>query len=158
MREMMARVMCVLASVMVIALSAVFAVRHNRAAPAPILREPTRETPTPVDTAPAPVSARSPLDASRLARGREVYTREQCGSCHAFGGEGNPRRPLDGVGARMPPAELRAWITGTGVAVGQLSPATVRRKQRYTEMSAEDFEALIAYLQSGPPMAGRAIP
>ena len=154
----MAKVMCVLASVMVIALSALFAVRHNRAAPAPNVREPTHATPTPVDTARAPVAAPAPVDASRLARGREVYTREQCGSCHTFGGEGNPRRPLDGVGVRLQPAELRAWITGTGVAATQLSPATVRRKQRYTEMPAEDLEALIAYLQSSPPVVGRAIP
>jgi mono/diheme cytochrome c family protein len=151
MREMMARVMCVLAGVMVIALSALFAVRHNRAAPGPDLHEPASATPRPAATPAAPEPTPPPVDPSRMARGREVFGREHCGSCHAFGGDGNPRRPLDGVGTRLQPAELRAWITGTGVAERQLSPATVRRKQRYTEMPAEDLEKLIEYLQSTPP-------
>lgn len=144
----MARVMCVLASVMVIALSALFAVRHNRTAPAEILREPTHKTSTSINLAAKPEPAPAPLDTARIARGREVFAREQCGSCHAFGGDGNPRRPLDGVGSRLQPAELRAWITGTGVAEAELSPATLRLKRRYTEMPMEDMEALITYLQS----------
>jgi mono/diheme cytochrome c family protein len=158
MREMMARVMCVLAGVMVIALSALFAVRHNRAAPGPDLHEPAPATPRPAATPAAPEPTPPPVDPSRMARGREVFGREQCGSCHAFGGGGNPRRPLDGVGTRLQPAELRAWITGTGVAEGQLSAATVRRKQRYTEIPADDLDALIVYLQSSPAGPGRPIP
>jgi hypothetical protein len=59
---------------------------------------------------------------------------------------GNPRNPLDDVGTRRTAAELREWITGTGSANDQLSPAVVRRKQHYQELSEAEFQALVAFL------------
>ena len=130
MREIIARVVCFLTVVVVVALAHLFAERHN-----------------PQISVQAPASPTvAPIPSSRAARGREVYNAQGCSSCHAIAGEGNPRNPLDGVGVRRTAVELREWITGTGVAIEQLSPAVVRRKQRYQELSEAELQALVVFL------------
>ena len=133
MREIIARVVCLLTVAVVVALAHLFAARHNPhvSAPGPPLtRAPTAE----------------PAVSSDAVRGREVYNAQGCASCHAIAGSGNPRNPLDDVGTRRNAAELRDWIMGTGSAVEQLSPAVVRRKQRYQELPEAELKALVAYL------------
>lgn len=83
-----------------------------------------------------------------MARGRQVYTEQGCTTCHAVGGVGNPRSALDRAGSRWDAAELRDWITGTGVAADMLSPAIVKRKERYAALPATDLNALVAYLST----------
>ena len=135
MREIIARLVCLLAVAVVVALAHVFAERHNpRGAPAAAPR-------------PAPAAAAlEPVLSPDQARGREVYDAQGCASCHAIAGEGNPRNPLDDVGARRSVGELRDWIAGTGPATGLLAPAVVKRKQRYRELPDGDLQALAAYL------------
>jgi mono/diheme cytochrome c family protein len=135
MREIIARLICVLTVVVVLALAHGFAARHNPQGARPIGK------PEEVATA-----AGVTVSAPDIVRGREVYAGQGCASCHAIAGSGNPRNPLDGVGARRSRAELLEWITGTGAAADQLSPAVVRRKERYRELSPRDSNALIAYL------------
>ena len=144
MREIIARLVCFLTVAVVLALAHVFAARHNlpRAAvtAAPVI---TNARPPAIDTSPPVVTPPPEID-----RGHDVYGEQGCASCHAVAGAGNPRNPLDGVGARRTRAELFEWVTGTGVAADQLSPAVVRRKARYRELSQADLDALIAYLAS----------
>ena len=134
MREIIARLICVLTVVVVLGLAHVFAARHNPRGTVTIVKP--AEAAAPGATAPG----------TGGTRGREVYREQGCASCHAIAGSGNPRNPLDGVGARRSRAELLEWITGTGAASDQLSPAVVRRKERYRELSPSDSSALIAYL------------
>jgi mono/diheme cytochrome c family protein len=133
MREIIARIVCLFTVGVVVALAHVFAQRHN----------PPGNAPAPMQTA-APLAMSVP--ASETVRGRDVYRAQGCASCHAIAGEGNPRNPLDGVGAHRSAVELREWITGTGSATEQLAPAVVRRKRRYQEMPEADLDALVAYL------------
>lgn len=126
MREIIARVVCLLTVGAVVALSFLFAARQNPAAAAGTIKSP-------------------PPDHER---GRSVFARENCSTCHAIAGVGNPRASLDGVGSRWEPAELRAWITGTGIAADLLPPAIAKRKQRYQSIPEADLQALIAYLSS----------
>ena len=46
---------------------------------------------------------------------------QACARCHSIAGKGNPRRPLDGVGARRNAAELRDWNIGAR-RYGRTSP------------------------------------
>ena len=138
MREIAARAVCVLTIIVVLVLAHVFAARHN-----PRMA--------------APASPAEPVGQDRVlpsvpntVRGRAVYAEQGCASCHAIAGAGNPRNPLDGVGARRDRSELFEWATGTGAAADQLSPATVRRKERYRALSSNDLDALVAYLTSLP--------
>ena len=75
-----------------------------------------------------------------------LYGRNGCATCHSIGGEGNPRYRLDGCGDRWDVDELRAWVTGTGVAAGLLGEGMRRRKSRYKNLPAGDLDAIVLYL------------
>lgn len=138
MREIVARLICIVTVMVVLALAHVFAARHNPQPPAaaPQPQEPKRSAPPP---------------SAEVVRGRQVYVEQGCSSCHAIADAGNPRNPLDGVGARRTRAELFDWVTGTGSAADQLAPAVVRKKERYRALSQVDVNALIAYLVTLKP-------
>ena len=133
MRETVAWAVCLFTVAVIVVLAHLFAQKHNSQISSPVQAQ-------------AVTPMASPVVPSDVVRGREVYSAEGCSSCHAIAGAGNPRNPLDGVGARQTALELREWITGTGSAIEQLSPAVVRRKQRYQELPEADLTALVAYL------------
>lgn len=81
-------------------------------------------------------------DAELIARGKSVYAAQRCATCHAIGGAGNRRYPLDGVGARLSDEQLRAWI----VAPRTMDPAV--KKRAYDKLPTADVDALVAYLRS----------
>lgn len=141
MRERLALLLCLVTLVLVVGLAAWFADRHNPAANVP-----------PAPAAPV-LPARPPEQIAQIS-GARLFREQGCTSCHAFGGAGNPRSPLDGVGARRSPAELRAWITATGGAEERLAGSVVRRKQRYLELAPAELTALVDYL-STPGAADR---
>jgi hypothetical protein len=136
MREIIARSVSLLTLIVVVALSHVFAERHN-----PNVTEPIQ-----AQARPPVVLVAEPVAASAAVRGREIYDAQGCSSCHAIAGVGNPRNPLDDVGSRRTAIELREWITGAGSATDQLSPAVVRRKQRYRSMPEAELQALVSFL------------
>jgi hypothetical protein len=128
MRERLALLLCLVTLVLVVGLAAWFAQRHN--------------PPASVPAAVAPEVKNGPA----VSPGAALLRDHGCTSCHSFRGTGNPRYPLDGVGDRRSPDELRAWITGTGVAATQLAGSVVRRKERYTELPPAEMAAIVAYL------------
>ncbi|HSH16895.1 MAG TPA: c-type cytochrome, partial [Verrucomicrobiae bacterium] len=106
MREKIAIAVCVLALVVVVALSYLFAVRHNpETAAAPQVAVKLQEQVAPAQPAetnqalaipsPSPVAVNPDLE-----RGRTIYGQQGCATCHAIAGSGNPRHPLDGTGDR----------------------------------------------------------
>lgn len=133
MRETIARLVCGVTVGVVIALAWLFAVRHN---------------PPSAPQAPHDREVAVPALDPDLERGRSVYVAHDCASCHAIAGRGNPRHPLDGVGTRRTPAELRQFVTATGKAATALSGAVTRRKAKYREMPEEEMADLIRYLSS----------
>lgn len=135
MREIIARVVCGVTLVVVLALAWVFAWRHNPAQRAPSA---SRDA--------AMVEGR--VATPDVERGRLVYEEQGCASCHAIGGRGNPRYPLDGVGDRRNAAQLRDYVTASAAAAEELSAAIVSRKTKYRAMPAAELDALIAYLAS----------
>lgn len=100
---------------------------------------------------PPPVPAVAPassLDPTLVARGRTVYEEQSCARCHSVEGGGNPRSPLDGVGARRTETELRAWVTGSGAARDLLTRSALRTKDDFGELPEPELQALVAYLRS----------
>jgi mono/diheme cytochrome c family protein len=128
MREYLARWVAGVTLVLVLSLAAVFAWVQN-----------PRPTAPPPET---PVAEH--VDPERAAAGREVYEAQQCSRCHAIAGEGNPRSPLDGVGARHDAAEMRDWIVGADTV--DLSARVRGAKADYLELSDAELEALVAYM------------
>ena len=76
-------------------------------------------------------------------RGREIYTREKCPSCHQFRGEGGSLAPdLTAVSARRSDAWLRRQI---------LSPKKNdpdSRMPAYGHLSRSEIRSLLAYLKN----------
>lgn len=156
MRERLAVVVIALTLVLLVGLAGVFGVRHNpdeSAGPAPPPAA-AIAAPAPSEPSAPPASVAAPIPppapASSVLRGAEVYREQRCATCHALAGAGNPRYPLDGVGARRDAEALRAGIVGTGAASGALTGPVLRRKSAYRSLPTEDLAALVDYLSAHP--------
>jgi mono/diheme cytochrome c family protein len=165
MREKIAVAVSVLAAVALVTLSAVFARSQNppqraggdeAGAPAsPPAAEPGR-VPTGGGARPGEPSAAEapPPDApaqsaaADSARGFAVFSAQGCARCHSVAGEGNARNPLDGVGARRTPEQLRAWTIGAEVLADSLPPSAYRAKQAFQGIPEAELSHLVAYLSS----------
>jgi mono/diheme cytochrome c family protein len=162
MREIIARLVALFTLGVVVALSFLFASAHNRpkgmqAEMPATLSAPELEnesSPGPASTLPGgPVRKPMAETATQgtINRGRAVYEQQNCATCHSIAGAGNPRNPLDGVGATWSAIEMEEWITGTGAAAEVLPAAIAKRKQRYRAIPAADRAALVAYLLTLKP-------
>jgi len=79
---------------------------------------------------------------------QQVYQQQTCARCHSIAGNGNPRNSLDGVGARRTASELRDWIVGADTLQGELPMYALKLKKSYREISDDDFDSLVIYMQS----------
>jgi cbb3-type cytochrome oxidase cytochrome c subunit len=135
MRETWVRIVAATSGVLAILLALAFAWLQNPQ-PAP---------------SPATVAAVAQVvtdDPSLVEAGRAVYLAQGCALCHAIAGTGNPRYPLDGVGDRLSPQDLRNWTLGLGDAQGALPARAVRIKEDYRVLPADELDALVGYLAS----------
>jgi mono/diheme cytochrome c family protein len=80
-------------------------------------------------------------------RGKDVYTAQKCGVCHAVAGTGNKRGSLDAVGSKLTASDLRSWITD---APAMAAKAKAERKpaMKAYMLAKDDLDALVAYLQT----------
>ena len=81
--------------------------------------------------------------------GRKVYEQQKCATCHQIAKRGNSRFPLDGVGARLTPEQIRRWMTDTAQMEAALDrmPAIRMSETRY-RLNPRELDALVAYLAS----------
>lgn len=81
------------------------------------------------------------------AKGEKVYADQKCSLCHSIGGKGNAKGPLDAVGSKDSPDELRQWIVD---AKGMTAKTKAPRKpeMKTYNLPKEDVDALVAYLSS----------
>ena len=149
MRQRIAIIVSALTVALLVGLSAVFAVTRNPAAPL-VAATPAASAPAAGGAAPAPAPATAALVQLQRdsAAGRAVFVKAGCERCHSVAGVGSRRYPLDGVGARRPPASLRAWVLGSGAVRDSLSPSALRAKESYARMPAQELAALLQYLGS----------
>ena len=86
---------------------------------------------------------------SQVDAGRKVYERAKCVTCHQIAKRGNSRYPLDGVASRLSAADLRRWLTEPAAMEAALPtmPAIRMSAMKY-RLSAEDVDALVAYLET----------
>jgi mono/diheme cytochrome c family protein len=81
------------------------------------------------------------------AKGEQVYAAQKCSLCHSIAGKGNAKGALDGVGAKLKPAEIREWIVD---AKGMIAKTKAPRKPEMKQYSLpnDEVDALVAYLSS----------
>ena len=83
------------------------------------------------------------------SRVKTVYNAQKCQICHAIAGKGNKQNPLDGVGAKLSAADIRAWIVDP-VAMTAKTRSTKKppMPKKWQSLPAADLDALVAYMQS----------
>ena len=83
-----------------------------------------------------------------IDRGQKVYAAQKCQVCHSIAGKGNKNGPLDGVGSKLTPEEIRQWIVDAP-AMTQKAKATRKPLMKaYPNIPKEDLDALVTYLYS----------
>jgi len=93
--------------------------------------------------------APSPAAAQDATRGQEVYTAQKCQGCHNIAGKGFKNNTLDGVGAKLSAAEIKAWIvTPKEMATKSGAKGKPPMPDRYAKLPAADIDALVAYMQT----------
>lgn len=150
MREKRARRIAFLTGLLVLLLAIVFAVMQNPVQSPDATT--SREQVPPVERQDSLV-----LDPQHIEAGLQVYQQQSCARCHSIAGIGNPRIPLDDVGARRTAEELSDWIVGAEALQGDLPEHVFRLKQSYRELSGEDHDALVIYMQSLRPEINRTM-
>jgi mono/diheme cytochrome c family protein len=131
MREFLAKVLAALTAALVVALAAAFSLAQNA---------PSRK-----EARPAAAGPRAPAPAAAAA-GRAAYEEHGCAGCHSITGQGNPRSPLDGVGARLARGEIRDWIVASESVRPRLAAGVARIKQGYSAIPEEELQAMVDYL------------
>lgn len=88
-------------------------------------------------------------DSKQIEAGRKIYESQGCAKCHMIAGRGNRISPLDGVGDRLSPADIRRWLTHTAQMEDALPKApAIKMSTRKYNFNDADLAALVAYLQS----------
>lgn len=85
--------------------------------------------------------------AQDAAAGAKVYTDQKCSLCHSIAGKGNAKGSLDGVGTKLPAADIRAWIEDAP-AMTTKTKATRKPSMKAYTLSKGDVDALVAYMVS----------
>ena len=88
------------------------------------------------------------LDRQTIHAGMEVYEAQACAACHSIAGKGHLRHPLDGVGGRLPEAEIRAWIAPHEGMSSMLPARAYKTKQQYNRLPPDQMDALLQYMRS----------
>jgi mono/diheme cytochrome c family protein len=81
------------------------------------------------------------------AKGAQLFVDQKCSLCHSIAGKGNAKGPLDTVGSKDSPDDIRAWIVD---AKGMYAKTKQLRKPEMKQYSLakDDVDALVAYLSS----------
>jgi cytochrome c2 len=77
-------------------------------------------------------------------KGKDVYAKQNCKVCHSIAKVGNPKTPLDGVGAKLTEDQLTKWIR----TPKDMDPKTLMTPYPASKISDADLANLVAYLLS----------
>ena len=90
--------------------------------------------------------------ASAQDKGAKVFSEHGCPMCHSIAGKGNVKGPLDDVGSKLTPAEIRSWITdpagNAAKAKAERKPAMATMQAKFKDIPKQDLDDLVAYLAS----------
>jgi mono/diheme cytochrome c family protein len=77
--------------------------------------------------------------------GQEIYAEQKCSLCHSIGGKGNVKGPLDEVGSKSSPDDIRAWLTDAKAMTAKTKAPRKPEMKAYTLTSIE-VDTLVTYL------------
>lgn len=79
------------------------------------------------------------------AKGEALFVDQKCTLCHSIAGKGNVKGPLDEVGTKDSPADIRAWISDANAMTAKTG-ATRKPAMKQFSLEKGDVDALVAYL------------
>ena len=80
-------------------------------------------------------------------KGMQVFTAQKCNVCHSIAGKGKKNGPLDDVGSRLTPAEIKQWILDPVAMAAKREPKSTRKPpMKKKALPADDVEALVVLL------------
>jgi mono/diheme cytochrome c family protein len=79
------------------------------------------------------------------ASGPAIFTAQKCSLCHSIGGKGNVKGPLDDVGAKSSPDDIRAWLTDAKAMTAKTKAPRKPEMKAYT-MTKLEVDTLVTYL------------
>jgi len=86
---------------------------------------------------------------AKAAKAMDVFTKQKCTTCHSIAGRGSKKGPLDDVGSKLTPAQIREWLVDpVGMAAKTQPPPTRKPPMKKKPLSAEDLDVLVAYLST----------
>lgn len=93
----------------------------------------------------APAFAQDP---AAVGRGEKVFVAQKCSICHAVAEKGNKKGPLDAVGSRLSPDDIRQWVTNAPVMAAKINAQRKPAMKAFTNIASTDLDDLVAYLQT----------
>jgi mono/diheme cytochrome c family protein len=81
-------------------------------------------------------------------KGEALFGSQKCIMCHAVAGKGNKKYPLDGVGGKLSAADIKEWLVNPDAMHAKKGDKPVMKMKSYKTLSAEDLDALVAYVSS----------
>ena len=84
-------------------------------------------------------------------QGAALFISQKCTMCHSVAGKGNPKGALDTINARLKPDDIRQWILDPE-GMREKSKATRAPAMKLTKLTAEQVDALVAYITSLKPV------
>lgn len=82
------------------------------------------------------------------ADGMKIFAAQKCTLCHSIAGKGNPKGPLDNVGRKLTPDEIRQWIVSPKEMAAKAKATRKPPMKVYSNLTKQDVDALVAYLQT----------
>src|SRR5438045_9470383 len=84
---------------------------------------------------------------AKATKGQQLFADQKCTLCHSIGDKGNKKGPLDGVGSKLPAADIRMWMTDAKAMTAKTSATRKPEMKSYT-LPKDDLDALVAYMVS----------
>jgi mono/diheme cytochrome c family protein len=81
-------------------------------------------------------------------QGKKLFADQKCSLCHSVEGKGNVKGPLDGVGSKLKPDEIRKWITSPKEMTEQTKATRKPAMKSFALLKAAEVDALVAYLET----------
>ena len=75
-----------------------------------------------------------------LDHGKEVYAIQKCALCHSVSDIGGKKKPLDGVGSRLKPEDIKKWIR----TPKEMKSSTTMKA--YPNLPEKDLDDLTSFL------------
>ena len=92
------------------------------------------------------LAAAMPATAQDLkAKGEKLFVAQKCALCHSVAGKGNVKGPLDEVGTKDSPADIRAWINDANAMTAKTGAARKPVMKQFA-LEKDEVDALVAYL------------